>query len=488
MFKLQKSSMALSVFFSTEMWERYGFYVAQSLLALFLSVHLQLSDGYTYTLVGSFTALTYISPIIGGWIADNCLGQKHSVLFGAVLLFFSYIVLASAHNLAHLLFALAMIAVGTGLLKPNISALLGKQYAKGDPKRNSGFTIFYLGITLGIVLGTTLPSKLQAMYGWSACFFSASIGLVLAFLVFFFGVRLLKIQDYATPKHNPLVNWSRAVGLILIAYIIFYLVLRNPSVANIFFIVVAAGAIGVVLKIAFNEQGDQRRKTLSLLVLFVISVFFWSFYFQMFTDLTLFITRAVQPTVLGLNFPAPYYVSVQSFGMLVIGVFLARLWSKMRTKNIAHTISIQFTIAVGCILIAYGIILWVTSGDSHSLRLISAWPIMGAYLMISLAELMLSPIGLSSVTLLSSEHVVSTLMGVFFVSLGLGGFISGQLAKIAAIHDNHLSLTATKSHYFHSFSTLTMILAGAFVVTCFLSYLVKCLSRGITWEGTVVKK
>jgi POT family proton-dependent oligopeptide transporter len=189
--------MALSVFFSTEMWERYGFYVVQSLLALFLSVHLHLSDDYTYTLVGSFTALTYISPIVGGWIADNCLGQKNAVLLSTLLLFCSYIILALAHNLAHLLFALAMIAVGTGLLKPNISALLGKQYVKGDPKRNSGFTIFYLGITLGIVLGTTLPSKLQAMYGWSACFFNASIGLVLAFLVFYFGVRVLKIKEYA---------------------------------------------------------------------------------------------------------------------------------------------------------------------------------------------------------------------------------------------------------------------------------------------------
>jgi POT family proton-dependent oligopeptide transporter len=482
MFKLQQASMALSVFFSTEMWERYGFYVVQSLLALFLSLHLHLSDDYTYTLVGSFTALTYISPIVGGWIADNCLGQKNAVLLSALLLFCSYIILALAHDLAHLLFALAMIAVGTGLLKPNISALLGKQYAKGDPKRNSGFTIFYLGITLGIILGTTLPSKLQAMYGWSACFFSASIGLVLAFLVFYFGVRVLKIKEYAILKNTWIVNWSRALGLIFLAYLIFYSVLRNPTVANAFFIVVAISAIGVVLKIAFKEQGDQRRKTLSLLILFVISVFFWSFYFQMFMGLTLFITRAVQHTVLGVHFPAPYYVSVESFGMLVIGLFLAVLWSKMRTKNIAYTISIQFTIAVGCILIAYGLILWATS-TSHSLQLISAWPILGAYLMISFAELMLSPIGLASVTLLAREQVVSTIMGVFFVTLGLGGFLAGQLAKIADINNNHLSLTAIKSHYFHSFSTLTVILATAFIVTCFLSYLVKCLSREITWEG-----
>ncbi len=482
MLNLRKTSLALTVFFSTEMWERYGFYVVQSLLALFLTSHFHLSDAYTYTLVGTSTALTYISPMVGGWVADNYLGQKRAVLLGAVLLFVSYIILATVNNLHHLFLALAMIAAGTGLLKPNISALLGKQYEKGDPKRSSGFTIFYLGITTGIILGTALPSKLQELYGWSACFFSASIGLALAFFVFGFGVRILKIQEYAVLRCSMIVGWLCTIAFILIEYVTFYLVLRNPGIADAFFICVAAFAFFVVLKIAAREQGAQRRKTLSLLFLFIISVLFWSFYFQMFTDLTLFITRAVRPTVFGFQFPAPYYVTVQSLGMVVLGVVLARIWAKLRTKNVAYTISIQFTIAVGCILMAYCIILWITS-NSHSSQLISPWPMMGAYLMISLAELMLSPIGLSAVTLLASENTVSTLMGIFLVSLGLGGFLSGKLAKVAVIQKHNLSLIAIKSHYAHSFYVLTLILAGAFFITVILNYIIKRLSMHITWQN-----
>ncbi len=478
---ISRPTKILTVFFSTEMWERYGFYVVQALLALYLSLHLGIGDKQTYMLVGSFTALTYISPIIGGWIADNFLGQRVSVLAGAVFLFCSYVVLAFSTNLHHLLLSLAMIATGTGLLKPNVSALLGKQYKISDPRRDSGFTIFYLGITTGIILGTTLPSQLQKAFGWSTCFISAAIGLILAFLVFYFGTRVLKVQEYSTPQRGAIANWSIAGGVLFLAYIVFFFVLNNPDMANFFFGGVVLISVGIVLRIAYQEQSEQRYKTLSLLLLFVISVFFWSFYFEMFMALTLFITRAVQPIVFGIHFPAPYYVSVQSFGMIIFGIVLARFWSTIRYKNIAHAISIKFMISMLCMLAAYTIILFSTSNVT-SLALISAVPILGAYLMISLAELMLSPIGLSAVTQLSSEHVVSTLMGVFFVSLGIGGFLSGQLAKLTAIDDKTLSLVQVKTQYLHGFEILIAILVGACVITAILCWIIKKFSDKVDWQ------
>ena len=153
-----KHPKALKVFVITEMWERYGFYVVQTLLALFLALKFKWPDIKVYYLVASFTALNYLSPLVGGWVADHLIGQKRAILYGAFVLFLSYISLSFMHNELTLLISLAAIPVGTGLLKPNISSLLGHQYRAAPSQRESGFTIFYMGLAAGIILGTTLPS------------------------------------------------------------------------------------------------------------------------------------------------------------------------------------------------------------------------------------------------------------------------------------------------------------------------------------------
>ncbi len=172
---MEKHPKSLRIFFATEMWERYGFYVVQSLLALYLALHFKWPDKQIYSLVGSFTALTYLSPLVGGWIADKLIGQKKAILLGILILGFSYCLLAWLTTATALTVSLAAIAVGTGLVKPNISSLLGNEYPQGSAKRESGFTIFYMGITSGIVLGTTLPSELSTHYSWATAFFSAAL-------------------------------------------------------------------------------------------------------------------------------------------------------------------------------------------------------------------------------------------------------------------------------------------------------------------------
>lgn len=475
----------LSIFFGTEMWERYGFYIVQSLLALYLSLQLHLSDSYIYTLLGSFTALTYISPIIGGWIADYFIGQKKAVLLGGLLLLASYVLLAFALSLSHLLLAFASIAMGTGLLKPSISSLLGRQYLLSDPRRDSAFTIFYLGITTGIILGTTLPYKLQQWFGWQACFFSAAIGIILALFIFSLGIKILNIQEYAVLKFSKIKSWMSALGIIIFSYFIFYLLLSQPYLAHVFFIFIIFFALGLVLKIALKEQGDQRRKTLCLFILFIISGVFWAFYFQMFMLLTLFITRVVQPQIFHINFPAPYYVAVESFGMLIFGLCLSKLWLKLgnnknKKSNPALSISLKFLFAIIFMFFAYFLIL--ICAHSPSQNLISPWPILCAYLLISVAELLLSPIGLAAVTRLARPQVVSTLMGVFFVSLGVGGFMSGQLAKLAVVNLGSENLIQIKAIYFHGFLNMVYLLLGLIILAGLACVLIKALSKNIDWD------
>lgn len=455
-----KHPESLKVFFSTEMWERYGFYVVQSLLALYLANHYQWPDKRVYGLVGSFTALTYLSPVAGGWIADHLLGQKKTIILGGIFLFLSYIALTFISEKFMLFAALAGIAVGTGLLKPNISSLLGNAYHEESPRRESGFTIFYMGITSGIILGTTLPSQLAHYLGWPSAFFSAAIGMLIALSVFSFGIKHYRITDY----HQHALCWSNLFKTAAILCIIWFLALytlMTPNFANMAFGLVVLASIGYLCKCARNETPKQARQTAVIGLLCTISVIFWAFYFQMFLSLTLFISRVVYPNFLGIHFPPPYYVSIQSIGMLIFGFFLSRRIPKLNSIQSGLSTGNKFLLSIVCTTLAYTLITFVCDHSLGSYLLISPLFLIPVYLLFSLAELLLSPVGLSAITILASKRKVSTMMGIFFVSLGIGAFLSGKLAYLTAVNDLSLSTLALKAHYAHSFKQLLIILLVA---------------------------
>lgn len=462
---------SLRVFFATEMWERYGFYVVQSLLALYLTLHFQWQDHRIYALVGSFTALTYLSPLVGGWIADHLLGQKHTVLTGAIFLCFSYLFLSMVHNDIGLTAALAGIAVGTGLLKPNISSLLGNAYPDDSPNRENGFTIFYMGITSGIILGTTLPSYLNHHFGWSITFLSGAFGMVIAALAFFFGVRRYHIKDYHPFEYKPL-KLLIAFSLISLLWGLSFYVLHNPGIANIIFGTVVLVSLAYLLRCIKNEPAVQATQTMVIGLLCVISIMFWAFYFQMFLSLTLFISRVVQPELFGIRFPAPYYVTVQSVGMLIFGYFLSRRHSAVRRIRKAINTGNKFVLAMLFLCAGY---MLITAVCLYSNEQTSMTPLLfiPSYLMFSVAELLLSPVGLAAMTMLACRRKVSTMVGIFFVSLGLGGFLSGKLANLTSVTDPKISQLELKMHYGHTFSHLMVILIISTACCLLLNFIIR---------------
>ncbi|MFT4058417.1 MAG: oligopeptide:H+ symporter [Legionella sp.] len=453
---MDKHPQSLRVYFATEMWERYGFYVVQSLLALYLVLHFKWPDKQTYALVGSFTALTYLSPVVGGWIADKLIGQKRAVLLGALVLFISYCLLSSVDNTQVLTAALAGIAVGTGLLKPNISSLLGNEYLRGSARRESGFTIFYMGINSGIILGTTLPSMLNEHFGWAATFTSAALGMIIAFFVFSFGIKIYKIKDY-----NPFVfSYKKIItAFVLMTFLwsLSFFILNWPQLANVVFGLVVLFSAGYILYAVSEENANQSRQTLVIGLLCIISVVFWAFYFQIFMSLTLFIARVVEPKFFGIQFPAPYYVAIQSVGLLIIGYFLSRKYPQMNLIERGLSIGRKFLYAIFIITTAYGIIV-LASNITDKTALLSPLLIIPAYLMFSLAELLLSPVGLSAITLLADKGKVSTMMGIFFVSLGIGAFLSGKLASLTAISAGETNIVTLKTLYAAAFTQQLEIL------------------------------
>lgn len=466
-----KHPASLPVFFATEMWERYGFYVVQSLLALYLALHFHWEDKAVYALTGSFTALTYLSPVVGGLIADHLLGQKRTVLVGLVCLFFSYLTLFLMANSVFLIPSLAGIAVGTGLLKPSISSLLGNQYADDSLQREKGFTIFYMGLTLGIILGTTIPSELTRHFNWPTAFFSAALGMVLAYGVFFWGMRFYRIADY-DPK--PLTPHKIVLSLAAMAVLwgVAYAMMVYPSLADCSFLLVAGLSVYYITHTLRREPPRQARNTLIIGLLCVISVLFWAFYFQMFLSLTLFLLRVVQANFLGIAFPPPYFVAVQSAGMIVFGLMLAREKTPATALLRGRRVSTKFLCAMLLMCLAYGIITltcFLNPGEIY----LSALYFIPAYLCISLAELLLSPVGLSMVTLLACRKKVSTMMGIFFVSLGLGAFLAGKLALLTAVPEGHLSVTQLKALYLIGFGKLFLILLSVTLLCLILRHVIR---------------
>ena len=473
---------SLRIFFTTEMWERYGFYVVQTLLALFLSLHFKWDDKAVYALVGSFTALTYVSPVIGGWIADYLIGQKRAILAGAVILLFAYIALMTlalgGSSTLGLTASLAGIAVGTGLLKPNISSLLGNEYPEDSPLRDAGFTFFYMGITSGIILGSTVPGVLNYHFGWPISFMSAAFGMVIAIAIFSFGCHRYKIADYSTYQYE-FKNLVLAGFIMTCMWIASFFILHYPAVANSVFISI------VILSLVYFIYSAQQepcalltRKIWIIALLCVISAMFWALYFQMFMSLTLFITRSVEPTLFGIQFPAPYYVSIQSLGAIIFGFLI--LWhrkKKMKAVKQSGDYANKFVYAMCFMTLGYLIISAVCHYNT-GLALISPLLIIPAYLVFSLAELYLYPVGLSAITVLASRKKVSTMMGIFLVSLGIGGFLSGKLAYLTAIPTGETSAIIINAHYALAFNKLLFILLGATLLCIGINFLIHYLLKG----------
>lgn len=466
---------SLRTFFLTEMWERYGFYVVQTLLVLYLTFHFQWDDERAFELVGAFTALTYISSLAGGWVADHLLGQRVSIILATILLMLSYTILASLQSEHGLLISLAGICVGTGLLKPNISSLLGNEYPLQSSRREVGFTIFYIGITSGIILGSTLPNLFQQHFGWPIAFFSAAMGMIIALLIFCHGIFRYNITDYCAHQREPqkiIYTCLLILGLYFIALGIF----NFPQFGNTAFSVIVLCCVSYLIYAARTAKGIQANQNLIIALLCVTSTLFWTFYFQMFSSFALLITRIASPTLYGISFPAPYYVAVQSLGLIVLGMLISRPKHHKTIAIQAIHMGHKFLMAMIIITLAYALTTLILHFNMNAV-LLSPLLIIPIYLMISAAELLLSPVGLAAITLLSSPNKVSTMMGIFFVTLGTGGFLSGKLAILAAVPSGDPSIETLKQIYSIAFGKMLLLLIIATIFCFFVTLLIKYLMR-----------
>jgi POT family proton-dependent oligopeptide transporter len=559
----------LARLFTTEMWERFGYYGMRALLTLYLTKHFLFSDQQATGLYGGYTALVYLTPLVGGFLADQYLGSKRSVKFGAILMAIGYFTLAfggtpakpyatingqryevvvdhfvdrptsdpdevrsivdngkklqirgnedgsislldngveakhlpkgsmeaggdrNSLTLAIMLIALSLISVGNGFFKPNISTIVGTLYDQGDRRRDSGFTIFYMGINLGSILGQLFCPLLADWLGWWAGLSLAGVGMLISYaLIQFDGGRLAGFGERpAKAPNKDIIIYICALVAVPVFVFLFsnlmntaepeagsgfvgYLLSLSLMAKLLFgtFIIAVPG----ILAWSFAKGTRQEAQMMTAaMILIIFNVFFWTLFEQAGSSLTLFADRNTDRSVFGLfTMSAPQTQNFNPICIVLFAPLMSMLWTGLAKRGLEPSIPIKFSIALmgvgaGFLFLVFGA---QFVGPNFQVGL---WWLAGLYLIHSLAELCISPVGLSMITKLSIARVVGLMMGVWFLSISVAQYVAGLVAQFASVETVGGQVTNLKvslDTYLATFTTIAWIAIGAGVVLFLLSW------------------
>ena len=423
----------LFVCFATEMWERFSYYGMRALLILYLTKHWEFTDATSYLIYGAYTSLVYIMPVFGGMLADQILGSKKAVTYGAILLVFGHLGMTVESNEQIFYLSLALIVSGVGFLKPNISTMVGALYEEGDPRRDSGFTIFYMGINIGAFTATLLCGYLGEEIGWAYGFGAAGIGMLLGLIIFLWGQKYL--EGLAEPPSNKYMtkvngisyeNWAYISGVVMVL-VTWFLVQNSQLVGQLLggfgIIFIGAWLLYALLKCTPEER--DRLIVVGILILF--SLIFWALFEQAGSSLNILTDRGVDRVIFGWEVPASMFQSLNAGFIFTIAPLFALLWIALAKRNMEPSTPIKFSI--GIVLVGLGFLALVYGmSSSEGLQTGVIWIVL-IYLLHTLGELCLSPVGLSSVTKLSPQRIVGFMMGMWFFASAAGNYVASLIAK-----------------------------------------------------------
>ena len=515
----------LARLFTTEAMERFGYYGMRALLTLYLADHFLFNDTTTTSLYGGFTALVYLTPLVGGLLADRYLGSKRSVKFGAIVMALGYFILCFGGEAAKpfatiegtrydvivdkasetrqqfvvdgtqklaikgnddgtvsltapdgsvartvpkggfvaggdrdplfimvMLIGLSAVTIGNGFFKPNISTMVGSLYAKGDGRRDAGFTIFYMGINLGS-LGSQLACPFLAdRYGWWAGFLLAAIGMTISWALIQFAGD--KLAGYGEPppqtgKDKSLLIYAGAILAVPVIWFLFTnLMNAPPPVAGQGFIGYVMGLpilgralfstflIAIVAIPIWSWRVGTKAEfemMLAAIVLIIFNVVFWTLFEQAGSSLTLFADRNTNLSVFGLfSISAGQTQFFNAFFIVALAPVFGKLWTVLGVRGREPGIPIKFGIALMGVGAGFLFLVWGTQFADENYK-VGLWWLAGLYLIHSMAELCISPVGLSMITKLSIARIVGMMMGVWFLSISCAQYVAGVVAQVASV-------------------------------------------------------
>jgi len=480
----------MTLFFS-EMWERFCYYGMRVLLTLYLVKSLMKGDADAALIYGAYTGLVYAAPILGGRMADKYLGYRNAVLLGALLMAIGeFLILGGTEHF--LLIGMGALIVGNGYFKANISTIVGKLYKDNDPRRDSGFTIFYIGINVGALLATTVVAFVGETYGFKYGFGLAGFGMLLGLIIFWTGRHNyeaapgLGFTEEGIKKVFGPINKAHVVSILslLLIPVAYYLIQNNSWLDYLLLGLFIYISISLILAGKTADKLEKvsvwRDRMIALIIFMVINITFWACFEQAGTSLTLFADRNVDRSIMGWEMPASMTQFFNPFFIIVFGSIFSVMWVKLAEKGRNPSIPMKF--ALGIFQLALGFL--VTNiglqfvNESFQVPLLT---LLFLYLLHTTGELFLSPIGLSMVTKLSPKNIAGTAMGAWFLSFAIANYLGGKIASLTGGHDGEVALTAAEGldKYTSVFATIGFVLIGIAILIALLNKPIKKLMHGV---------
>jgi POT family proton-dependent oligopeptide transporter len=449
--------VGLRTLFLTEMWERFSYYGLRPLLILFMSAAL-IDGGFGFdratasAIVGIYAASVYLASLPGGWVADRWLGLRRAIMTGAVLITMGHLSIGisgfagqGTAGKAAFFAGLVLIVLGTGLLKPNISAIVGDLYPEGGARRDAGFSIFYMGINTGAFLGQLITGFLGEKVGWHLGFGAAGVGMLLGLISFKLmapstlgdlGKDIVRDPDpqlQATRERNVKLV---CLGLVAVIAAVFIIAISGAWIPNpvqlaqrMTVVLVGSAAIFFGFVFLFGKLNrEENKRMLVILVLFIAAAIFWSAFEQQPTALNLFARDFTDRSIFGWEMPASWFQSVNSFFIILLAPVAAMIWVALGRRP-QGDFSAPAKFAMGLVFTVLGFVLMIVAANrivaSGGTLLVSPMWLVGSYFLQTIGELCISPVGLSSMTKLSPRKYLGQVMGIWFVASAVGNLIGG---------------------------------------------------------------
>jgi POT family proton-dependent oligopeptide transporter len=437
----------LATLFFTEMWERFSYYGMRALLILFMTASVA-KGGLGFPVVkagaiyGFYTAMVYLLSLPGGWVADRIFGQRRAVLYGGILIVAGQFSLMSP-SVQGFYAGLGLLMLGTGMLKPNVSTIVGQLYAQGDRRRDSGFSIFYMGINLGGLLAPLACGYVGERVGWRLGFGLAGVGMIAGLIQYLLGAKYLGSAGlHPAPPSSPEAGrrLKRNAGLgALAAALILGAVGLLASTGRIeitpegisatlgLVLILVSVAIFAWLLLGPGWTATERKRSGAIMVLFLASAVFWASYEQAGSSLSLFAERSTNRVVFGFDFPASWFQFVPSFFVMILAPVFAWLWIALDKWEPSSPAKFAWALVLGGIAFA---ILVPPAKAAMTGALVSPWWLTGTYFIQTMGEMCLSPVGLSAMTKLAPARIAGLMMGLWFVSISIGDYLAGKAASL----------------------------------------------------------
>ncbi|TNE39466.1 MAG: MFS transporter [Alphaproteobacteria bacterium] len=486
-----------------EMWERFSYYGMRALLILYLTKHFLFADGKAALIYGSYTALVYLLPVLGGALADRYLGSRKAVTYGAILLVLGHFgmafegppaivdgveVVRSETHLQIFYLSLALIIGGVAFLKANMSTIVGALYAQGDPRREGGFSIYYMGINLGAFAAAIACGYLGETYGWRYGFGLAGIGMLFGLIFFLKGQHLL--EGHAEPPDPEALKKPAFMGLstefliylsgIAIVVVSWQLVQHQEFVGSM---LNGSGALvlaGILAYGIWKCDREERGRLYVATFLTISSILFWALFEQAGSSLNLLTDRAVDRELMGGVIPASVFQSLNSAFIFTLAPLFAVMWVWLNKRRLEPSTPLKFGIAM--LLVGAGFYALVFGMQTSGAGKIAMIWIVALYFLHTCGELCLSPVGLSMITKLSPARIVGFMMGVWFLASAFANYVAGQIARMTSsetVGGEIVDMVAAKANYAAVYSQVGQYALIAGIVLIVLTPILKRFSHGI---------